>query len=91
LELLRAELRILVLHLQEFLRIEIAQEGDSDHAKTIRAHAGNRVGDEHVHPVNHRHHSDQRGGGQDDAEQREETAQLAGTKRIRRYGRRFAK
>ena len=91
LELVGAELRIPLLHLQKFLRIEITEERDFDDAKTVRAHAGNRVGDVHIHAVNHRHHRDQRGGGKNDAEQRQEAAQLAGAQRIGRDRRRFAK
>ena len=90
-ELVRAQLRIPLLHLQVFLGIEIAEEGDVDDAKAVGAHVGNGVGDVDIHAVNHGHHRDQRGGGQDNAEQREEAAQLAGAQRIRRDGCGFAK
>ncbi len=90
-ELLGAQLRISLLHLQKFLRIEIAQERDLHDAKPIRSHIGHGVRDIHIHAVNHRHHRDQRGGGQNNSQQRQEAPQLARTQRIRRNRSSFAK
>ena len=82
LELVRAQLRVPLLHLQEFLGIEIAEERDFDDPETVGAHVGDSVGDIYVHAVDHGHHGNQGGGGQDDTEQREKAAQLAGAQRI---------
>jgi len=45
-------------------------------------HIGDVLRDHHVHAGDHRHHRDQRGSGQNDAQQREEAAQFAGAQRL---------
>src|SRR5437868_866795 len=90
-KLRRRQLRILSLHLQELLWIKISYECHAHNSETIRAHVRNVGGNVNIHAVNNGHHRDKRGGGENDSEQREKTAELAGTKRIERHGARFAK
>ena len=52
---------------------------------------GRSLRDVHVHAVDHRHHGDQRGGGQDDPEQSQEAAQLARPQRVQGDGGGFEK
>ena len=57
--------------------------------KNIRTKIGNMVGDIEVHAVNDGHHNDQRGGGDHDAEEREEGAKLMARARPPRRPRRL--
>ena len=66
LELLRLQLRVAPQHLQELLGIELHHR-DARDAVAVGAHLGHVLRDINIHPVDHRHHRDQRGGGEDDA------------------------
>src|ERR1039457_4236403 len=50
----------------------------------IGAQVGDMLGDIEVHAVDHRHDHDQRGGGNDDAEQRQEGPELVAAQRLQR-------
>src|ERR1017187_5588416 len=78
----RPELRIALLHLHELLRVPRAEPRHAHHAETVGTHVGDLLGDVQIHTVNQGGYGDQRGGGQNDAEQRQETAQLVLAQRI---------
>ncbi len=69
---------------RNFLGSRSADEREAQHAESIRSHGGRGLGDEHVHAVDHRHHRDQRGGGKNDSQQRQEAPQLAAAQGIER-------
>jgi len=75
-ELLLGQLRVAPQHFEVLLGI-VLHHGDALHAVAVGAHAGDILGDVDVHAVNHGHHRNERGGGQDDAEQGEKAAQFA--------------
>ena len=74
---LHGELWILALEFQIFLGIELAQDGDAVQAEPVCSHVGDLFRHVDIHAVNHRHHDNQRGGGEDNPQQREKAAQLA--------------
>ena len=74
--LLAIEPRILTLQFQKFLGIPIANKGEADDTKAIRAHVRNAFGDVPVHAVDHAHHGNEGGGGEDNSQQSEKTPQL---------------
>ena len=79
--LLAFQLRIAPLHLQVLLGVPLHHH-DARDAVAVGAHVGDVLRDVDVHARNHGHHRDQRGGGENDAEQREEAAQLAAAQRL---------
>src|ERR1039457_1592774 len=78
----RLDLRVALLHGEKLFGVEISEKGHSHHAEAVRTHGRDFLGDIHVHAVNQRRDRNQRGGGQDDAQQREETTQLVLAQRI---------
>ncbi len=78
------QFRILLLHLEKFLGIEIPDESHANDSKTIRAHAGNVIRDIVIHAADNRHDRDQRRGCEDDAEQGEKTPKLTPAQGVER-------
>ena len=74
--LLGPELGVAFLHFEEFLGVEISEKGHADDAEAVGAHIGDLVGDVDIHAMDERRDGDQGGGGENDAQEREETAQL---------------
>ena len=70
------DLRVAFHHFVELLGVPGAEPRHADDAEPVGAHVGHLVGDVQIHTMDQRGDGDQRGGGQNDAEQREETAQL---------------
>ena len=83
----RPDFRVALLHLEEFLRVPRPEPSHAHDAESVRAHVGDLVGDVQVHAVDQRGDGNQRGGGQNDAKQREEAAQLVLAQRIERDAR----
>ena len=83
--------RVLVQSFHERLRIAAADERHAQHPESFGPHIGGAVGDVEVHAMNHCHHSDQSGGGEDHSEQRQKAAKLARRQRVPRHRRRFEK
>ena len=86
----RLKLRVAPLHFEIFLRVPLHHH-DARHPVSVGAHVGDVLRDINVHPGNHRHHGDQRGGGENDPQQRQEAAQLAAAQRLDRPGNGFPK
>src|ERR1019366_9512361 len=78
---LATQLGIAAQHFHVFLGVE-AHHHDALHAVPIGAHTGDILRDVHVHARNYTHHGDQRGGRQNDSEQREKAAQFAAAQRM---------
>ncbi len=80
--LVRPELGIALLHFEELLGVEVAEESHADHAEAVRPHVGDFFGDIDVHAVDQRGDGDQRRSGEDDAQEREEAAEFVLSKRV---------
>ena len=59
-----------------FFGVEATNQDDAPYAEAVRAHVGNLSGDVQIHAVDDRHHRDERGGCQNDPEQRQESSSL---------------
>jgi len=68
------EFRIALLHFEEFLGIEIAEESHADYTESVRAHIRDLVGNVQVHAMNECGNGDQGGGGENDPQEGEEAA-----------------
>src|ERR1022692_2432349 len=70
------DLRVPLHHFVKLLGVPRAEPCHADDTEPVGAHVRHFVGDVHVHTMDERGDGDQRGGGQNNAEQRQETAQL---------------
>ncbi len=82
-EFLAGQFRIAPLHFEVLLRIEISDHDHTAHAEAISAHVGDVFGDVVVHAVDDGHNGNKGGSGQNDAQERQEAAELAGVERCR--------
>ena len=89
--LLPGQLRISLLRLKKFPGVLNAGERRAQHAESVVAHVGGAVGDIHIHSMDQGDHGNQRPGGQNDAHQRQDAAELARSKRIERQANGFDK
>ena len=78
------DLRIALLHFEELLGIPGPEPGHAHDAEAVGAHVGDFLGDVQVHAVDQGGDRNQGRGGQNDPEQRQETAQLVLAQRIER-------
>ena len=85
----RDHLRVPALHFHEFLGVESAHHDDATNAEAFGSHVGDLICDVEVHALDYGHHRDERGGREDDAEQRQEAAELTGPQGAERDGRRL--
>ena len=80
--LIRTDLGIALIHLEELLRVPRAEPRHADHAEPVRSHVGDLFGDVHVHSVDQGGDGDQGGGRQNNPQQGQEATELILAERI---------